>query len=58
MSLNTYDVKIEPGVVLVARPELMDPRFVMSVVLLCHHDEKGSVGLILNRPTSMLIDTE
>ena len=38
------------GQLLVARPELRDPRFLRSVVYLVHHDAGGAMGLILNRP--------
>jgi putative transcriptional regulator len=34
-------------------PDLEDPNFRRSVVLLVHHDEDGSVGLVLNRPTDL-----
>ncbi|PNU19824.1 hypothetical protein C2E25_10345 [Geothermobacter hydrogeniphilus] len=40
-----------PGRLLVARQGLKDPRFQKTVILLLRHDEQGSVGLILNRPT-------
>ena len=38
-----------PGMFLVARRDLMDPWFGQSVVLLLHHNEGGSLGLIVNR---------
>jgi putative transcriptional regulator len=38
------------GQLLVARPELRDPRFIRSVVYLVHHDATGAMGLIVNRP--------
>ncbi|RMH05627.1 MAG: hypothetical protein D6704_09090 [Nitrospirae bacterium] len=44
---------ITPGLLLIARPELRDPHFAKTVVLICRHDERGSIGLILNRPTTM-----
>jgi putative transcriptional regulator len=39
------------GHLLVATPELLDPNFFKSVVLIVQHDEEGALGLILNRPT-------
>jgi len=38
---------------LVAMPDLVDPNFRRTVVLLVHHDPDGSVGLVLNRPTDV-----
>lgn len=38
---------------LVAMPDLADPNFRRTVVLLVHHDPDGSVGLVLNRPTEL-----
>ncbi len=40
------------GYLLIAAPELLDPNFVRSVVLMVQHNEQGALGLILNRPTS------
>ncbi|MCI0641600.1 MAG: YqgE/AlgH family protein [Gemmataceae bacterium] len=38
------------GLFLVARPTLLDPNFVRSVVLLLQHNEEGAFGLVVNRP--------
>jgi putative transcriptional regulator len=38
------------GKLLVATPELLDPNFHRTVVLICLHDEEGAFGLVLNRP--------
>ncbi|MFD1831836.1 MULTISPECIES: YqgE/AlgH family protein [Streptomyces] len=39
------------GRLLVATPALTDPNFDRTVVLLLDHDEEGSLGIVLNRPT-------
>ncbi|MEU1214376.1 YqgE/AlgH family protein [Streptomyces sp. NPDC005791] len=39
------------GRLLVAAPALADPNFDRAVVLLLDHDEQGSLGVVLNRPT-------
>lgn len=41
------------GKLLVAAPSLDDPNFNKSVVLVCHHDEHGCMGLTLNRPRKL-----
>jgi putative transcriptional regulator len=38
------------GQLLIAMPDLGDPRFQGSVVFLCSHSPDGAMGLILNRP--------
>ena len=37
---------------LLSMPQLDDPNFKQSVVLLCHHSDQGAWGLVLNRPTN------
>ncbi len=43
------------GQILLATPSLHDRHFRDSVVLVCHHDETGSMGLIVNRPQEVSI---
>jgi len=43
------------GQILLATPTLSDPRFADGVVLLCHHDEDGSMGLLINRPQHITV---
>ena len=35
---------------LLSMPQLTDPNFSRSVVLLCKHSEEGAFGLVINRP--------
>lgn len=37
------------GGLLIAAPQLSDPNFARTVVLLCQHNDEGSLGLIVNR---------
>jgi putative transcriptional regulator len=43
---------LAPGL-LVAMPQLLDPNFRRTVVLLVHHDENGTFGVVLNRATQI-----
>ena len=45
------------GSLLVAMPQLQDPNFRRAVVLLVEHDESGTFGLVLNRPTDVSVAT-
>jgi putative transcriptional regulator len=38
------------GRLLVASPQLLDPNFVRTVLLMIQHDQDGAFGLVLNRP--------
>lgn len=38
------------GHILIATPNVQDDIFSESSILICSHDEKGAVGIILNRP--------
>lgn len=43
------------GHLLIAIPELADPNFFRSVVLVIQHDEAGATGVVLNRPSNMTV---
>lgn len=45
------------GHLLIAMPSMLDPRFSGSVVYLCEHSSKGGLGLIINRPSEMNVQT-
>jgi putative transcriptional regulator len=46
---------VAKGVLLVASPSLEDPNFRQAVVLVVEHGPGGTVGLILNRSTNVLL---
>jgi len=39
---------------LLAMPQMLDPNFARSVVLLCKHEREGAMGLVVNRRTDTL----
>ncbi len=39
---------------LLSMPQLDDPNFARSVVLLCQHDTDGAFGLVINRPVTTI----
>jgi putative transcriptional regulator len=43
------------GRLLVAEPLLGDPNFERTVVLVIEHTDEGALGLVLNRPTDLLV---
>ena len=46
---------VAKGVLLVASPKLTDPNFHQTVVLVVEHGLEGTLGLILNRSTNILL---
>jgi putative transcriptional regulator len=49
------DAPLGKGIFLVASPGLRDPNFRQTVVLLCEHGDEGALGVVVNRPTAMLL---
>lgn len=43
------------GHFLVASPQLVDPNFVRTVVLVIEHTPEGALGLVINRPTNKTV---
>jgi putative transcriptional regulator len=46
---------VKKGVLLVASPSLEDSNFHQTVLLIVEHGRGGTVGLVLNRPTNVLL---
>lgn len=49
-------IELHKGVLLLSEPFLPDPNFKRTVVLLTEHDEEGSIGFVLNRPTELTVN--
>ena len=43
------------GQLLLASPQLLDPNFVRTVILLVEHNDMGALGLVINRPTGKTV---
>ncbi len=43
--------EVAPGTLLVAAPGLLDPNFRRTVVYIIEHRDRGSLGVVLNRPS-------
>lgn len=57
MDFFNYDsnIKVKKGSVLISEPFLADSNFERTVILLCEHDENGSFGFVLNKPTELIV---
>lgn len=47
--VNEFE-KLKPGKLLLASANLIESTFKRSVLIMCEHNEEGSLGFILNRP--------
>jgi putative transcriptional regulator len=58
--INYFDIKNaappERGDLLISEPYLPDPNFERSVIYLCEHDENGTFGFVLNKPSLLHFD--
>ena len=58
MEFFNYKNKLKPtrGRVLVSEPYLNDPNFERTIILLCEHNEEGSFGFVLNKPSLVKVN--
>jgi putative transcriptional regulator len=45
-------VELGKGLFLIAEPDLHDPNFSETVILITHHSNQGTTGVVINRPTT------
>lgn len=55
-SIEVHERTMAPGLLL-AMPHLLDPNFHRAVVLMIEHNDEGSFGLIINRPSTMSVSS-
>ena len=48
-AMNDLDSTLA-GKLLIAMPEMSDPRFANTVIYMCAHSDEGGMGLIINKP--------
>ncbi|ABV86459.1 protein of unknown function DUF179 [Shewanella pealeana ATCC 700345] len=41
---------------LIAMPSLQDTYFERSLIYICEHDEKGAMGIVVNKPSGIIVD--
>lgn len=47
---TTFNIKSQlKDKFLIASPSITDPRFEKSVVLICHHNDNGAMGIVINK---------
>ncbi len=46
------------GKLLIAMPDMADPRFAKSVIYICAHSDEGAMGLIVNKPQLQISFTD
>jgi putative transcriptional regulator len=49
------ELRVIPGTLLAAWPNLEDPNFRRAVVLMCHHNQEGAYGLVVNRAAPLTV---
>jgi putative transcriptional regulator len=54
VALGAHAQQVVGGTFLVASPEMTDPNFSRSVVLVLRKDDNGTIGIVINRITSLL----
>jgi len=47
--------EVAPGTLLVAAPGLLDPHFRRTVIYIIEHRDRGTLGVVLNRPSEVTV---
>lgn len=52
MSIQSHGLQ---GHFLIATPQMLDPNFSGTLTYICEHDEHGAMGIIINRPSGIML---
>ncbi len=55
MNPNMNEEEPSRGKILISEPFLNDPNFKRSIILLSEHNDEGTMGFILNKPTQLKV---
>ena len=42
---------------LIAMPSMADPHFAHTLIYVCEHNEKGALGIVINKPIDMTLSS-
>ena len=42
---------------LIAMPNMVDPHFAKTLTFICEHNDQGALGVVINRPIEMNLQT-
>lgn len=54
--MPTHQPHVAGGTILAAAPDLLDPNFMHTVLVMCEHTSSGAYGLVINKRSSLTID--
>ena len=49
------ELRVEAGTLLASFPDMLDPNFMHTVVLVCQHSDQGAYGVVTNRRTKFVV---
>ncbi len=49
------EILTSPGTLLLSVPQMLDPNFMHSVIMICEHTADGAYGLVVNRPAKVTV---
>ncbi|MCP3920176.1 MAG: YqgE/AlgH family protein [bacterium] len=54
--MSSPPIRLSPGTLLLSVPQMLDPNFMHTVVLICDHTPEGAFGLVVNKEFGVTLD--